>query len=1096
MKYFLFLTFIFISISCNIYSQTNGKFKFDHITVDDGLSQNTVERFYQDSHGFIWIATHDGLNKYDGNKFIKYKFDREDTNSLASNWVSSIIEDSEGNIWIGSLEGLNLYNPKTNKIARISAEKYSPIGATGKRVYDLEVDKDNTVWIGTGNGLVSYIPETKKYNIYQIDQTESNSNVIFDVLITANDNLYIAVEDDPIYLFDKQQKKFTRIEYKQKYFGANFKKNLTEIGENNIYIASEGGALHIYNSLDKSIKFFDVGPKSLSNNRINTAPELTTDGKIWIGTDGGGINIYDTIDNSFSYLNFDSQNPNSISGGGIFDIFEDFDGNIWIGHFGTGISLWKKYKEKFTAYVPNPFDSLSITNGVVTSSYEDRQGRIWLGLDGGGLEQFKSNTSSFKHYKHNPNDPKSLAGNILICIAEDNFGNLLLGTYQQGVMVFDPESEHMIGQFTVENGLSSNNIWDIHKGRDGKYYFASLGMGIDIFDPADSSFAYLSVTDSVNPFFATVPIYITEDNQGNFWFGSEGGGMAMYDLKNDTSIVFKLKPNDLNSLSNNDVKCIVFLDQYAWIATNGGGLNRLDLRDYSFKTYTTKDGLSSDALMGILVDKNNMLWISSVYGLMRFDPKTESFTTFDKAQGLQGNEFRYNSQSILSTGEMIFGGLNGINVFSPENIKPSPIQARVVFTDLKIMNKSVSVQDKNSVIHQHINYARKIKLKHKHRVLTLEFSSLDYTSPEKNQYKYMLKGFDKKWIESGNQNYVTYTSLNPGSYTFRLKGSNSDGIFTNEERSIDIRVLPAWYASKIFIVFVLLLAIYLAYYFLKLREDKTKKDKSILQKKISENQEELEKKIKEIENQKTEIRLRDEQESEMRFLTEGLAKFGDIITKHRKDLSKLSVELVTELVKYIDGNAGIIYLAEEDQNKKITLRPNGEFCFDTDLEKNEFEPGEGYIGTCFNEKKKIVLDNIPESYFVLRSGLGSISLKYSILAPIISDNICMGVMEIASLNKLADYKINFIERLSETYASVVAVNNINEGNKKVLEENKNQAYELLAQEEAMRQNLEELQAIQEIAKKREESLELEIESKDKEISDLRKRLAEFERKRK
>ncbi|MBN1116953.1 MAG: PAS domain-containing protein [Bacteroidales bacterium] len=1053
-------TILFLALSVNLIAQSQNKLKFEHLTVDDGLSQNTIEKIFQDNQGFIWIATRDGLNKFDGIKFTKYRFDRTDPNSIASSWVSAIAEDGEGNIWIGSLEGLNILDCKTGKLRRVKDDTINHTYVSGN-VYDIEVDYDNSLWIGTINGLIHYVPEKKTFEAFR---DNLKSQAVFDIEITSENSVYIAVDADPIYKFNRKDKTFSEISYKQKYFGSNYKKTIKEVEPQNLYISSEGAAIHILNVKNNESELLDVGPNHLNSSNVQTAPLKVSPSEIWIGTDGGGINIYNPSTESMSYLKFDPQNQYSISGGAIFDLFQDIHGNIWVGHYGTGISLWKKYEEKFVSYKPSPFDPNAISNGVVTASFEDSKGRIWIGIDGGGLQRFIPETGKFKHYNYDENNPKSLASDIIMSIDEDAYGNLIIGTYAAGIMIFNPETEEMIHQITTKNGLSSNNIWDIYHAIDGRYYLASLGTGIDILNPADSTFEYLHYNNADNPFFSSVPMFITEDSDGNLWYGSEGTGLGIYSLDSEEKHVFQLEGGNLNSLSNNDVKCIVFLDGFAWIATNGGGLNRLDLNDFSFKIFTQKDGLTSNALMGILVDDNKNMWVSSVNGLMKIKPVEDSIivTSYDKTQGLQGNEFKYNSQFRLKDGRMIFGGLNGINIFNPDSIRPNPIVPNVVFTDFKIMNESVKIGTKKSALKKHINYAKSIVLSHKDRVISIEFSSLDFTSPEKNIFKYMLDGFDDGWDIIENSNSVTYTNLPPGKYTFRLIGSNSDGHFLSEERNISFKVKPPWYKTNIFILFVFLLVFYIIFLFIKRRDETTKKEKELLQKKIDDTDKKLIEKERELEKKVVEFDRKTKDEYEVNFQYQGLAKFSDIISKERRDISSLSRALITELVQYSGANAGVIYIPDDSDPQNIILRKSGDYSFDTDSEKEfDFHSGEGYIGTCFVEKKTLIIENLPKNYIKLKSGLGETSIKHDLIVPVLLDNECMGILEIASIEKLPQFKVEFIEKVADNFGSVIAITKANEKTKEMLEQNEQQSQELQAQEEELRQNLEEMQATQE-----------------------------------
>jgi hypothetical protein len=578
---------------------------------------------------------------------------------------------------------------------------------------------------------------------------------------------------------------------------------------------------------------------------------------------------------------------------------------------------------------------------------------------------------------------------------------------------------------------------------------------------------------------------ITEDQDGKLWMGSEAGGICVIDYDKKVRKSYVMNTNDKNSLSNNDVKSIVFMGQFAWIATNGGGLNRLDLKTDSFRVYSMNDGLSSDALMGILKDKNDRLWISSTKGLMRFDTKTGKVEIFDKSQGIQGNEFKYNSQLILSDGRMMFGGVNGLTVFHPDSIKNSSIIPAVVFTDLKLFSESAIPGAKGSPLKSHINFANQIKFNHKQSVFTIEFASLDYNSPVKNKYMYKLEGFDENWIQAGNRRFVTYTNLDAGKYTFLLRGSNSDGVWNDTPRRIIIQVRPPWYSTTLSILLYAIAIVTGIIYYIRQREKQAVEDKIILEQKIQDAQAELKAEIIKVEQNAEEIKRRDEEEKDIRFFTHGFAKLSDLISKKRKNLEELSSAVIAELVRYVNASAGGIFIMDDSDPQNVVLRATGDFCLSSEQNLNySFEVGEGNIGACFKEKQTLAADNLPEGYILIRSGLGSISLHHALFIPILQDNDCVGVIEIASLEKIPENKVSFMEKIAESMASIITIINANVKYSQVIEQYNAQAEELRAQEEEMRQNMEELMATQEASHRREKDLLTELETKNRLLQEL------------
>lgn len=1081
-----------------VYSTDLSKIKFEYLTVDDGLSQGIIEDILQDRLGYMWFATRDGLNRYDGLKFTIFRNDRNDPQSLASNWVFCLAEDHTGILWIGSAGGLNRYDPVTDKMVRIPVNADDPNAFKGGRVLSITVDNDSTIWFSTINGLVHYFPKQDRYKTYTHDPDNSgsisNSN-IYSILITRDNRLYAAPVADPINEFDRKTETFREIPYRLAYHGSNNHKYIQEDQQGLLYITSEFSGVHILNPVTGETRLIDKTDGILSANSIKTRVLNVSPSEIWIGTDGGGINIYNPQTGEMQYLMVDTRNNYSLNANSIFKIYQDRDRNIWVGHFGAGISVWKRNKEKFTSYAHSPFNPASINKEVVCGIFEDSKGRIWLGQDGGGLSLFNEQSKSFEHIRYKAGEPGSLTTDVILAFNEDPDGNLLLGTYSGGLIVFDPEAKKVIKVHNSGDGMSSDNVWHILKDSQGRYWLAMLGAGYALFDPVSGTFENYNLGAEAISSCSNVIMNINEDAEGRIWFGTENTGICILDYDKKIMTGYRHDDNNKNSLSYDDVKSIVFTDSYAWIATNGGGLNRLDLKTDSFKVYTINEGLSSNALMGLLKDKDNNLWISSTRGLMRFNTRAEEVEVYDKSQGIQGNEFKYNAQFQLSDGRMMFGGVNGLSVFHPDSIRDSNIKPNVVFTDFKIFGKSITPGTKGSPLKKDINFSDFIKLNHKQSVFTIEFASLDYNSPRKNNYSYMMEGFDEGWVDGGNINFVTYTNLDPGKYTFLLKGSNSDGVYNDTPRKISIRIRPPWYKTKLAIALFLIALIRLVVLYIRRREKQTVQDRIILEQKIRDAKGELEAKVNELEKQQDELKRRDEEEKDIRFFTDGIARFSDIISKKRRNLEDLATSIISELVSYIDASAGAIFIADDSDPEQVFLRATGEFCLSSDKERIfTFEAGEGNIGTCFVEKQTLKVDNIPEGFIVLRSGLGTFSLQHAIYVPIIQDNICVGVIEIASVDKLSDNKTTFVEKIAETLAAVITIIKTNEKTNEILEQNNIQAEELRTQEEEMKQNMEELLATQEESQRKEAEIVMEMTSKTEMIKELQAEIAKLKKK--
>lgn len=1095
MKIVMLLPALILSLS-TAFATDLSKIRFENLTVEDGLAQGIVECIMQDSQGFIWIATHDGLNRYDGLQFTSFRNNKKDPNSLAANYVDWVVEDREGKIWIGS-RGINCYDPFTDQMIRIPVDPGNPDAYHGERIQHITVDADSTLWFSAQGGLIHYLPKTNRFKTYRNNPEDPGSPIFTTVrmtLLTHDNRLLIAPDNDVIYEYDRQNDTFREINYRVAYHGRNSHKFIQEDHQGFLYITSEFSGLHILDPKTGNVRFIDKADGALNNASIRSQVLMVGPDEVWIGTDGGGINVFNPLTGAMQYLEANSKNRGGIANNAVICLFQDRDKNIWVGHFGAGISVWKKNKEKFVSYSHNPLDPASINKEIVSAIFEDSKGRIWIGQDGGGLSQFSEANKSFEHILAQPGVPGSLTSNVILAINEDSDGNLLLGTYAGGLMVFDPESRKVIRSFNSGSGMASDHVWSILRGSGNRYWISDYRQGFFLFDPTEYTIDNHGMNHPELPSCSSNITNITEAPDGKIWFATENNGFCVYDPEKNTTSSFHYDPGNANSLSENDVKSIVFTENYAWIATNGGGLNRFDLKTDSFKVYGQQDGLSSNALMGLLKDNQDNLWISSTRGLMKFDTRTNNVQTFDKSQGIQGSEFKFNSQVMLRDGRMLFGGVNGLTVFHPDSIRNSTVVPSVVFTDFRIFDKSAVPGTKGSPLKKSINYTSHLKLNHKQSVITLDFASLDYNAPLKNQYMYKLEGFDENWINAGNKRSATYTNLDAGRYTFWLKGSNSDGVWNENPRKLVIRVRPPWYRTWLATLLYIAAFIALVVYYIRQREKQAVHDKQVLEQKIREAQDELQQKTKKVEEHEQEIKRRDEDEKDIRFLNEGITRISDIIAKKRRNTEELTHSVISELVRYIGASAGGIFILDDSDETHPVLRASGHFSLSTDKDIHyTFDPGEGNIGTCYTEKRTIIMDNIPDGYIVLSSGLGRISLHHALFVPIIQDNVCEGVIEIASLEELPQNHIGFVEKVAESLASIITIIKSNEKASRMIEQNNAQAEELRAQEEEMRQNLEELMATQEESQRREQDLVSQLSTKTALIEELQQEIKKLKK---
>ncbi|MBL7046636.1 MAG: PAS domain S-box protein [Candidatus Marinimicrobia bacterium] len=853
------IALIVILFSINLIARQND-IKFEHIFIDQGLSQNTVVCIDQDNQGFMWFGTQDGLNKYDGYNFTIYKYNPENPNSLSNNYIRTIYKDQMGTLWIGTRAGgLNRFDPVKESFTRFTHQINDPHSLSNNDVRAIFEDRTGTLWIGTyGGGLDKYNPREENFTRYTHDEDNPNSLV--------NDYVRFIYEDKSGIL----------------------------------WLGTRGGLSKFNPSKDSFINYIhqENDPNSLSHNGVWAIHEDRA-GLLWIGT-SNGLNKFDPSEEIFSHYFYQINTPNSLSSNYIRSILAYRD-ELWLGT-SNGLNKFTLPEENITQYTHQEANSNSLSNNVILSLFEDQTGLVWAGTLSGGINKFDPAKEGFIHYKHQLDDPQSLSQNEVLSICEDRTGILWIGTRFGGLNRFDPVGgsfTHYTHHADNPNSLSHNGVWSIYEDKKGTLWLGTE-RGLNKFDPVNEIFThYTHQTNNVNSLSQNVVLAIAEDQTGTLWIGTRGGlnkfdpvqerfthytkqegkpnslshnnvktiyidkngilwlgtrgGLNKFDPNKEHFTHYIYQENNSNSLST-DVVLSIYEDQAGtiWLGTSGGGLNKFNRLEEIFTYYGMKDGLPNDVVYGILEDTNNNLWLSTNKGLSKFNPRKISFKNYDIRDGIQSNEFNQGAFYKGKNGDLFFGGINGFNIFSPDNIRDNPHIPPIAITDFQIFNESVSIGI-NSPLKQHISKTKKIVLAHKDYVFSFEFAALHYSIPERNQYAYMMEGFDKDWNFSGSRRFVTYTNLDPGDYVFRVKASNNDGVWNEEGILVQINITPPFWATWWFRILVTLsiLSLILGVFKMRIRSIEIQRKKLAVQ--VTERTADLKQKSDELVQKKDEL---------------------------------------------------------------------------------------------------------------------------------------------------------------------------------------------------------------------------------------------------
>ena len=851
MKFILLLTICTSLILENLCFSQSQNLKFRHLTTNQGLSQSHVTSILKDKRGFMWFGTEDGLNKYDGYRYTHYKHDQDDPSSIADSYIKDMLEDRSGNLWIATSNGFDKFDREKNIF--IHYRKGNP----ANEFNDIFLDREDRIWVGTNKGLFLFNPLTGSFKSYQYIGEKSNAVLSRYVSQISQDNqgrLWIG-SDFGLYRLEIASGKYEAYFYSptdKKSVSTNWIKTIFKDARGNLWIGTHGGGLLLYDSVNDSFKRLLHDPKnpnSLAHNDILSLSD-GVDGKLWIGTENGGISIYDLASNRFKNFKNNENDNSTISNNSVYCIYQDQVNNMWFGTYAGGVDFLPRFADKFISYhqVVNDENSLS-NNNILCISGDGTDSNVWIGTDGGGLNLFDRKTKTFKHFRNIKGNANSISNDYVISIIAMSKDVLGLAYHNGGFDLFNTHTgkfKHHLPEAGNPNSLSISDINNLYKDRDGNVWLGTWKGGLAFYDSKTGKFtSYRYRAGDSTSISNDIVTSVFQDKKGNMWIGTFDG-LNLLDPKTKRFKQFKNDINNKKSISKNYVQSFSETDNGdLWIGTVGGGLNYFDVKKQTFKTYRERDGLASNVVFGILEDRCKNLWLSTNRGISYFDIPTNTFRNFGISDGLQGNEFRDNACYLAPDGQMFFGGINGFSTFYPDSLRNNNFIPPVFITDFLLFNKEVAIGGKEAILQQHISETKTLTLAYDQSVFTFEFAALNFTAPEKNQYAYMLEGFNKNWTFVGNNRSATYTNLDPGTYTFRVKASNNDGIWNEIGTSLKIIITPPFWLTWWFKLTVILILSGLVILLYKIRTYAIRKQKRGLERQVAQRTKQLQLSIEE-----------------------------------------------------------------------------------------------------------------------------------------------------------------------------------------------------------------------------------------------------------
>ena len=807
--------------------------RFNRISLEQGLSQSTVFCILQDSQGFLWFGTEDGLNKYDGYNFTIYKHDPEDPNSIGGNWINALIEDDSGVLWIGTREGgLDRYDRNLNQFTHFRSDSEDTSSLSDNEVTAIYQDRDGVLWIGTGSGgLNGLVPatssgqalseaegsdlENEHFIHYQHNPDDPNSlssNAVSAIFEDQNGVLWIGTEDGGLNRLDSENESWWHYRNVPNNPHSLSHNNITAIYEDQsgaLWVGTNGGGLNRLvpsTSSDQALSEAEESdqenehfihyqndtddPRSLSNDNISTIYQ-DREGVLWIGTWGGGLNIFDPEKENFTHYRNVPGDPHSLSSDISVSIYQDREGVLWFGTIAAGVNKLGVGRWNFAHYKNDPNNPNSLGDNMVRAFYQDREGVLWIGTMFGGVDRFDRETGNWRHYRHDPDDPSSLSNNFVSVIYADRSDVLWIGT-ASGLDKFEPQTETFTHYQAIPDdppGSPSNNVRTIYENQAGEFWIGTKG-GLYRFEPEKEIWSHHYRHDPGDPQSLSNDWVLSffEDSEGIIWIGTFGGGLNRFDPEIEIFTRYQNVPDDPSSLSHNLVVGIIQdQDGTLWLGT-GGGLNKFDPRAETFIHFREKDGMPNETMYCLVEDRQGHIWLSTNKGLSRFDPRKETFRNYDVTDGLQSNEFNSPACHKGDSEEMFFGGINGFNTFFPDQVRDNPTIPPVVLTFLTHGGEEVNC---NSTV----GCVTDFTLNWPDNAFEFEFAALSYAQPKKNQYAYMLDGFDEDWNAIGTLRYGKYTNLPGGTYILRLRGSNNDGIWNEEDAALVVTIVPPYWST-------------------------------------------------------------------------------------------------------------------------------------------------------------------------------------------------------------------------------------------------------------------------------------------------------------
>ena len=786
------------------------RLRFKRLTTDQGLSDSTVEAVLQDHRGFMWFGSAAGLSRYDGYEFKVYVPDEADPGSMEGSYVWTLFEDRDGVLWIGTSHGLSRYVRETDSFVTYRGHTGGEHAISSDFVQDIVEDAAGNLWVATGAGLNRLDRATGRFERYQHDPADAASlsdDTVQALCADRQGRLWVGTAGG-LNLLEAGSRHFMRYRHDPRdrhSLSHDSVRDILQDRQGRIWLATDGG-LDLLDPVrpGRITRWAGPGASRIATGIVWALLEDAR-GALWLGTDRGGLAYIDEAAGELVHYLHDPSDAASLSGNAVYSLYEDRVGDLWIGNYAGGVNFVDRASTAFEFHTSIPGRPGTLNHNSVLSFLEDAGGRIWVGTED-GLARFDRAAGRFVQYRHDPGRPDSLSAPPVTALHQDRDGVFWVGTYHGGLNRFEPATGRFarvsLGPIEVANPLSTQ-VWSIADDRHGRLWVGTAGGLIGLDRATGATETYQASDDEPSSLAHNIVWALHEDRAGRLWVGTHQG-LSRYDREAAAFVNLRHEPANSHSLSHDQIATFYEDGQgRLWIGTHGGGLNLFDPQRGDFRALGVGDGLPSAVVLSITEDQAGNLWLGTNRGLSRFEPAAGRFVNFDHNDGLQSRQFNRGAALTSRDGLVLLGGIRGFNLFAPRDVAINDVTPPVVITDFQIFNRSVPIGERGPLSRQ-IGETDLIEVRHDQSVLTFEFAALNFRNPARNQYAYRLEGFDPDWVSAGAQRSVTYTNLDPGAYTFRVKASNNSGVWNETGATVRMVVTPPVWATWWFRLLALL----------------------------------------------------------------------------------------------------------------------------------------------------------------------------------------------------------------------------------------------------------------------------------------------------